>query len=138
MLNIFNAPVLVRSHNNSGDDSGTNMDIMVVWTSSAECAASGLSMGCTLDDETELMMRNLIDLAIDETNDAFLQSGVESELLLVEAYRDESYNEATTNAFGTALRHIAESGDGVMDDVHSKRELFGADIVAMIISDSHE
>ena len=108
---------------------------MVTWTKRAECKKSGLAEGCTLSGTTENNMRGLIDLAIAETNSAFNLSGVTTQLRLVHAYREPNYHEDVTNAFGSALSSIRGKTDGVLDDVHTLRNTYGADIVAMIIDD---
>ena len=129
----------IHQHNHRGlvaDDLGGNIDVMVVWTKKAECVKSGLAAGCTLTDITENNMRGLIDLAIAETNTAYNLSGVTTQLRLVHAYREPNYVEATTSAFSMALSSLRSTNDGIMDDVHEKRDIFGADIVAMIIDDS--
>lgn len=106
---------------------------MVVWTKRSECKKSGLDANCILTDVTENNMRGLIDLAIAETNTAYNLSGVTTQVRLVHAYREPNYVEAATDAFVTALQNIQSSSDGVMDDLHEKRDVYGADIVAMII-----
>ena len=106
---------------------------MVVWTKRSECKKSGLDPDCILTDVTENNMRGLIDLAIAETNTAYNLSGVTTQLRLVHAYREPNYVEAATDTFVTALQNIQSTNDGVMDDVHVKRDVHGADIVAMII-----
>jgi Metallo-peptidase family M12B Reprolysin-like len=113
------------------DDSGANIDILVVWTKNAECANSGLSAGCTLTATTESNMRGLIDLAVEETNTAYALSGILSSLRLVYAYRDSTYVEPTS--FRTALSNLRSRTDGNLDQVHAKRNLYGADLVQMII-----
>lgn len=123
-------------HRGLVDDSGSNIDVMVVWTKKAECRKSGFAAGCTNTATTENNMRGLIDLAVAETNTAYTLSGVTTQLRLVHAYREPNYVETATNAFDSALASIKGTTDGVMDDVHTKRNTYGADVVAMIIDDS--
>ena len=85
---------------------------------------------------TEAAMSATIALAIAETNQAYADSGINTELRLVHEYRDETYVESSASAFSRALNDITGTTDGVMDDVHTKREFWGADIVALIIDDS--
>jgi hypothetical protein len=118
-----------------GDDLGGNLDVMVVWTKKAECKNIGLSDSCQLSAVSTNAMIDRIELAVAETNTAFIASGVNTMLNLVHSYREESYVEASTNAFGVALSHIKGTSDGVMDNVHALRDQYGADIVAMIIDD---
>ena len=112
------------------DDSGANIDVLVVWTKLAECSKAGLAPGCTVTKTTENMMRGLIDLAVAETNTAYALSGIFTSLRLVHAYRDPDYVEG--DDFQTSLEHVTRPKDGFMDSVHSKRALYGADVVHMI------
>jgi hypothetical protein len=116
------------------DDSGSNIDIMVVWTSEAECKNSGLLKGCTLTATTENNIRGLIDLAVAETNTAYELSGILSSLRLVHAYRDPTYVEPTIKVYETALSNLRSVADGNLDSVHTIRALYGADMVQMLIS----
>lgn len=114
----------------------TDPDIMVIWTTNAECRASGLPRGCTLTSQTETNMRGLIDLAVSETNVAYDASGVDMQLRLVFAFRDPNYQEASTSAYTTALTQITNPSDGVLDYVHNLRSQYGADLVSMLIDDN--
>ena len=115
------------------DDSGANIDIMVVWTKDAECMNSNLAVGCIRTNTTESNMRGLIDLAIAETNAAFVFSGINTELRLVHAYSDTAYIEPTTNPYNTALNSLRLKTDGNLDSAHVKRTLYGADAVHLIM-----
>lgn len=116
------------------DDSGASIDIMVVWTQEAECGNSKLTKFCTLTPITDSNMRGLIQLAVAETNTAFELSGINTQIRLVHAYRDPDYIEqnSTTSQY-IALDNLSSKVDGVMDDVHEKRTLYGADMVHMIV-----
>jgi len=114
-------------------DSGNSIDVMVVWTKKAECKNSGLSSSCTLTLRTRENMLGKIQLAVDETNTAFALSGVDTQLRLVHAYLEDTYVESDTY---TALEDLTFQFDGKMDDVHVKREKFGADVVSLWIETS--
>jgi len=115
-------------------DDGSILDVMVVWTKQAECHNSGLAKGCTVDSTTMNNIRALIDLAVSETNVAYNLSGVQTQLRLVHAYRSSTYDE-DGNGFSGSLTKLRENNDGVLDEVHPKRSQYGADVVALIISD---
>ena len=117
------------------DDLGGNLDVLVVWTSNAECKNSGLTSGCSRTATTEANMRSRINLAIVETNTAYDLSGVNTQLHLVHATHVGAYTEVSGNAFSQALNHITSTSDGVIDHVHTLRTQYGADLVAMIIDD---
>jgi hypothetical protein len=118
----------------------TTLDIMVVWTTDAECNnhEPDLSVdksGCTLTEKTTASMRGRINLAVSETNVAFEQSGIRATLKLVHAYREPAYTEYETPAVNRTVMKNAlydMRGDRVAD-VHDKRIKYGADLVAMIV-----
>jgi hypothetical protein len=118
------------------NDLGGNLDVLVVWTSNAECRNSGLATGCTRTATTAGNMRSLINLAVTETNTAYDLSGVDTQLNLVHATHVGAYTEVSGDAFSQALNHITSTTDGVIDHVHTLREQYGADLVAMIIDDA--
>ena len=113
------------------DNTGANIDIMVVWTKAAECGNAGLILGCTVTKATENLMRGLIDLAIAETNTAFELSGILTAMRLVHAYRENEYVEKGN--FALYLQDITYTNDGFMDSVHGNRTLYGADAVHLIV-----
>jgi hypothetical protein len=115
------------------DDSGKTIDIMVVWTQQAECAAAYLETNCELTTTTEDIMRGLVDLAVTETNAAFALSGIVTRLRLVHAYRHATYVESQVEPIYDELKAITSSTDGLLDDVHVKRSLYGADAVSMMV-----
>jgi hypothetical protein len=115
------------------NDLGSNIDILVVWTRKAECLLSGYPDGCSLNARTTANMRGLIRLAMLETNQAFNNSGIATQLRLVHSYRDDTYMEATTNSFLTAIKDLWGVRDGKLDSVHINRRIYGADLVHMIV-----
>ena len=121
---------------NAGDD-GSQLDIMVLWTKKAECQLSGRPDGCSVSSITTSRMNDLIDLAIAETNTAYSLSGVDTALNLVHSYRSDSYVEedSSDDPFRAALNAVTNRNDGLLVEVHSLREYYGADLVAMIIDD---
>ena len=108
-------------------DSGRLIDIMVVWTPSAQTAAGGLAA-----------MQNLAQASIDSANAAFLNSGVAQRLRLVH-HQQVTYAERTNcpggTAFDCALDDVTDNGDGYIDNVHALRDAHGADLVALFIDD---
>ena len=107
--------------------------VLVTWTQAAECAYSSLGSGCTVTETTADNMVALIELAIEETNDAYAASGVNARLVLAHAYRDpDNYVENDTSAvdgndaFDNALQDLSGNGDGLLDTVHSLRDTYGA------------
>jgi hypothetical protein len=124
------------SSRHHSDDDGGNLDVMVVWTKKEECLKSEYTATCSVDITTETNMIGLVKLAVAETIAAYEFSGINTTLRLVHAYREPFYVETSSDPFGDALDHITFTDDGKMEDVNSKREIFGADIVALIIGDT--
>lgn len=113
-------------------DAATNLDVMVVYTAAARAAAGGTAA-----------MEALITLAVDETNQAYANSGVTQRLTLVHT-AEVSYTEHTgrsagcggsacTSPFQTALYDLRDTSDGTMDNIHELRDNFGADMVSLFI-----
>lgn len=114
------------------NDAGFVLDLLVVWTTNAECKASSLSNGCSFNSTTENTIRGNIESAVMEANEAYSNSGIQAELRLVHAYRHPSYVEA--GSYSDMLNGITSKTDGIMDDVHDKRSDYGADIVALVVN----
>lgn len=109
------------------DDSGGNIDVMVVWTAQAACVAFGLSAGCTITADVTANMEALVTLAVAESNTSYKASGVPTELLLVESYQHPTYVESSF----LGVLEDAESND--MGDIHENRLINGADVVHFIV-----
>jgi hypothetical protein len=103
------------------DDSGSSIDVLVVWTKAAECANAGLNKGCTVT-------------TVEETNTAYELSGIFTSLRLVHAYRDPKYVEKGNGDFYSYLEDVTYENDGNIDGIQEKRALYGADVVQMIVS----
>lgn len=97
-------------------DDGSQIDVMVVYTATARAAAGGTAA-----------MQSLIDLAVSETNQAYQNSGVTQRLRLVRA-EEVAYTE--TGNMNTALNCITSTTDGCLDNVHTLRNTYGADLVS--------
>ncbi len=107
----------------AGDESGSILDVMVVYTPAARSAVSGTAA-----------MHTLIDLAVSETNQGYANSGLNQRINLV--HREEvSYTEHGTDVFDTALNDLTSTSDGYMDAVHTLRNDYGADMVSLFIDD---
>jgi hypothetical protein len=111
----------------------TTLDIMVVWTTDAECNNNNLNSGCTTTAASEAAMRGLIDLAVSETNVAFVNSGIFVNLQLVHAYRETTYTEYETDDRHSLRNALYDMKEGNVTGLREKREEVGADLVAMIV-----
>ena len=100
-------------------DTGSTIDIMVVYTPSARNAVGGTAA-----------MASRIALGISETNQGYANSGVVQRFRLV--YSGEvAYTETS---FETSLADLQGTSDGKMDNVHALRNTYGADIVSLLIN----
>jgi hypothetical protein len=117
-------------------DDGSMIDIMVVWTVNAECKASFLDYNCAVTSQTQTNMRGKVDAMIAAINEAYVNSGILTKLRLVYAYRHPSYKLDEQNC-GDALGHLQGTNDGYLDDVHSYRSQYRADMVQMITAPCH-
>jgi peptidyl-Asp metalloendopeptidase len=117
-------PVSAQADN--GDDDGSYIDIMVVYTQRALTWAGG-----------EAAMNAHIAAWISETNTGYVDSQVNQRVRLVHSEM-VSYNE---NAAGTGdyyympktLDHLTYKIDGYMDNVHAMRDTYAADMVVLLV-----
>ena len=106
----------------AGCDDGSVIDVLVVYTALARTAAGG-----TAAIEAE------IDLAIANSNSAYNNSLIGTQLNLVYA-QEIAYDEVGT--YGDHLDRLTNPADGSMDAVHTLRDQFGADMVALLVDDN--
>ncbi len=104
-------------------DGNPTIDIMVVYTELARNNAGG----------TEAM-ENLINIAIAETNTGYANSGISQQMRLVHT-AEVNYNEINFN-WSNALNQLKNTSDGVIDQVHTDRDTYGADLVVMIVNNT--
>lgn len=107
------------------------IDLMIVWTSYAECLLSGLGSNCKTNDETEAKMRAKLELHVDQTNTAYQDSGINVVLRLVYAYCAEDYDNENRQSGRDHLIDIRNGRNG-LEDVKSLADNYGADMVAFV------
>jgi len=115
---IFSSDSLQRS-GQAQRGSGNDIDVLVVYSTAAKNASGGLNG-----------MTSKINLAVTETNDAYNLSGVSQRLVLV--HTEEMVGYIEPSSFSQILTDLRGQTDGNMDIVHSLRDQYGADCVAMI------
>ncbi len=99
-------------------DGPERIDALVVYTQAARNGAGG----------TNAMLATIY-LAVAETNQSYINSDINQRLNLVHV-AEVSYTE--TGTLATDLSNLKGKTDGNMDDVHTLRDRYGADVVAMI------
>lgn len=106
-----------------GDVSPTGaveIDLLVVYTPTARIVSGGTDG-----------VSALIELAALETNQAFANSGIDAVVRVVHTAELTGY--AESGSFGTELSRLRVPTDGYLDEVHTLRDLYGADQVSMIV-----
>lgn len=106
-----------------GGGANPDVDTMIVYTTSAKNGQGGTNS-----------MNSLINLAITETNNGFSQSSVNQRLSLVHTEEMTGYSEPSS--FSTMLSQLRGKSDGKLDNVHSLRDQYGADVVSMFVNGS--
>lgn len=101
-------------------DSGGTIDVMVVYTGAARSAAGSTSA-----------MTSLINLAVSETNTSYSNSGITQRINLVHS-AEVTYTE--TGNISTDLSRLRSTSDGYMDNVHSLRNTYKADLVSLFVA----
>ncbi len=96
-------------------DTGLIIDVIVAYTAAAKAQAGNINA--------------LIQLAIDETNMSYQNSGVTPRVRLVHRYQT-NYNES--GSMGTDLSRFRGNGDGHMDEIHGLRSQKRADVAILI------
>ena len=103
-------------------DSGARFDLLVVYTTAARNAAGGTAA-----------IQNLINLGVSETNTAYANSGIIPRLRLVHT-AEVTYTESGN--LETDRNRLQNPSDGHMDNVHTLRNTYGADLVKLVVSTS--
>ncbi len=120
-----------------GDDDGSTIDVMCLWTPQALCAENGQQPGCNVHNVNyNNVMRNKCNLAIRETNVAYENSGVLTLLNLVySGIIHDQYVEEENMC--DMLPLFQRSGDIAYRHVRQLRALKKADLVHMIVNEDH-
>lgn len=101
----------------TSNEGNTEITVLVGYTPAASQAYSG-------------NISSLIELAVAETNAGYFNSAVHIDLTLVHSYELDYTESGSFNSDLTAFRN---TNDGDMDEVHTLRDQYGADIAMMLI-----
>jgi hypothetical protein len=116
-LSAFQAPA---SEGTVGATALSTINVLVVYTASAAAATSNIS--------------SLIQLAVDETNQSYVNSGIDINMVRVHTAQ-VTYNEAR-RSFSQHVAALRSTTDGIMDNVHTLRNTYAADVVVLVVNDS--
>lgn len=100
-------------------DSSSRIDIMIAYTDDARAAEGGTAA-----------MKARILLAVNETNTSYSNAGVTTRLRLVHV---QEYSYTETGNMSTDLTRFRTSGDGYFDSIHAYRNIYGADMLGLIV-----
>ncbi len=107
----------------AGDDLCEEITVLVAYTPEARVAEGGTAA-----------MEARISLAIAETNQSYINSGINNRISLVHAMETAAGDAA--NDFYTDLYALRNLNDNKFDSVDAARDLYHADLVALIIHNS--
>ncbi|HEY7766766.1 M12 family metallo-peptidase, partial [Longimicrobium sp.] len=114
----------IREARSSGGDVGiaalTQINVLVAYTASAATAAGTIG--------------SKIQLAVDETNQSYVNSGININMVRVHTVQ-VTYNESN-RSFSQHVSALQGTTDGLMDNVHTLRNTYAADVVALVVNDS--
>ncbi len=102
-------------------DDGSTIDVLVVYDAAARASAGGTAA-----------MSALIDLAINETNTGYANSGIIPRVRL--AHAEEVEYDETGFDWGITLNRLTQPGDGYLDSVQALRDTYKADEVVMLVN----
>jgi len=110
------------------------IDVMVPYTRRALCGIvqAGNPTSYNVTTNRLRLVNNHILLAMQKGSVAFKNSGISGRLRLVHSYLVENYDESML-AYSDILWNMGYRTDGVLDDMHSIRELYKADVVVMLV-----
>lgn len=98
----------------------STINVLVVYTASAASAAGNIS--------------SRIQLAVDETNQSYANSGININMVRVHTAQ-VTYNESG-RSFSQHVSALRSTTDGIMDNVHTLRNTYAADVVVLVVNDS--
>lgn len=111
--------VIVGEDETTAADDGTVVDVMVVYTTQSRRAVGGPTA-----------MQSLIDLSFSQTNDALARSGAVYRFRNV---HNAEVSYAESGSASTDINRLRDGNDGYLDEVHTLRDQYGADLVALIV-----
>lgn len=98
----------------------TTQTVLVAYTAAAAAAVADINA--------------TIQLAVDETNQSYANSGIA--ITMTRVFTTQvTYNEAN-RTFSQHVNALQSTTDGIMDEVHTLRNQYAADVVALVVNDS--
>ncbi|MBC8370272.1 MAG: hypothetical protein H8E25_09745 [Planctomycetes bacterium] len=116
---IHSAVKKAQTNNSNNGRATTIIDVLVVYSTEALNYIGGYSA-----------MNSKINLAMTETNSAYVSSGITQQANLV--HKAEMLGYVEPASFSQILYDLTYTNDGDMDSAHTLRNQYGADCVAMV------
>ncbi|RNC68070.1 MAG: hypothetical protein ED859_11620 [Desulfuromonadales bacterium] len=117
-------PAMMKKMRDAGvaRDTKATVEVLVAYTPLVKAATADVD--------------GLIQLAIDETNKGYQNSGINAQLHLAHSYEVNDQETVPQNAdpFDAILTRFREPGDGKMDEIHALRKQYAADVAVLLIS----
>jgi len=104
-------------------DTCQQIRVLVPYSPEARAAAGGVAA-----------MESLVALAVAETNQSYVNSGLVQRIILAHAMETDPGD--ASNSFNTDLYALSNLSDGIFDNVDTARETYSADMVGLIIENS--
>lgn len=98
----------------------STINVLVVYTASAATRAGNIT--------------SKIQLAVDETNQSYVNSGISINMVRVHTAQ-VTYSESG-RSFSQHVAALRSTTDGVMDNVHTLRNTYAADVVVLVVNDT--
>ena len=114
-------PRAIEADADAAKDIAYEFTVAVFYTKKAKDAAGGTSK-----------INAVIDLAVTETNVAYSASKIKAKLKLVHKTQT---TDSESGGFDGMLKRLQKTSDGHMDEVHTKRNTYKADLVVLICED---
>ncbi len=133
---ISKDPRLMRRAKNWRNGDGNLIDLLVAYT--PEAMEMEMFNPTTMQSEsfaTESELRAYVENAIAESNLCFLNSRVNAAIRLVHLV-EVQYQETQNPSLD--LNRSVDAGDGYLDELHSLRDQYGADLVTLLVSEGTE
>ena len=108
-------------------DAGDVIDVMVVYTAAAKVAAGG-----------QAAIESIINSSVSTMNTTFNNSNIATQVRLVHT-AEVAYTLGETGVstgFDTALNDLTNTTDGYMDEIHTLRDTYHADMVQLLFDNS--
>jgi len=120
------------NHRRMQGDSGDVVDVMVAYTREAMCDEAGFpnSNTCAVTDANKAPIEELIQLAVNNNNVGHAASNTGLQLELVHVYLEDGYDEPSSQS--NILNDLTNAGDGKLENAHTLRDHYNADLVAII------